>query len=61
MRMDVAAMHPALGQNVDPDILKNQCLAIKIKFQILREGCHMLVQRSNRIREYRKPPRQIGQ
>ena len=61
MRVDVIAMCPAFGKDVDPEIFQNQLAIIQLKFQILGEGGHVLVQHFHQIRKDWEPPRQIAE
>jgi hypothetical protein len=61
VRVNVAGVNAALGQNVDPDVFQHQLAPVEIKFQILGKGGDVFVERiDNRLKD-RKPPRQIGE
>ena len=45
MRVDMAGMDAALGQEVDPDILEPERLLPEIEMQLLGEGRDMGVER----------------
>ena len=61
MRMDMGRVDAALGQDVDPDVLKLERFVPQIKGERVREGRHMSIERGHHIGKDRKAPRQVGQ
>ena len=61
MRVDMAGVHAAFGQDIDPERAAFQLFALQIKAQILDEGRDMFVQRLFQIGKNREAPGQIVQ
>ena len=61
MRVDVAGVGAAFGQDVDPEPVAFQLLVAQIEAQLLAEGGDVLVQRLFQIAEDRHPPGQVIQ